>query len=231
VTDPLFTATQDDGFIVVEWTSREEQTGGYDWRLMSGESEVNALDTYTATASLGELSPGRYELLVSPKTENSASGEFAFKFAVTDKGLVTETEIRLAQVLDRVGALIHERDELEARLAAAIDDLQVAQKTIRILELELERLRALGSEPEGERARRAWRALASPSVASVLAIVAIASGGFFTIRGAQIQAEATRQAAEFSTATYSLEDELQLCLENTGQLLEILRSGGSEVSE
>lgn len=227
-----FTIESDEGFVQAEWAptaGSDSFPRGWDWWLELNGQQVSTLDTYTGTASLGELTPGLYTLRIQAKDDGSVAGIWrderrtTFRVVEGDR-IVGETELRLSLVLDRVGELVSERDALQRLLHQALDDLEVARSAIEVLELQLESLKALGSQPQGGPARRVWRALASPAVASIVAITTIPINAAVSIQAAQIQADATLAAASESTA---LDDNLAACLENTELLVEVVRDAKS----
>jgi hypothetical protein len=222
-----FTFDADDGFVRAEWAPAAGWGSfpkAWDWRLELDGEQVNSSDTYSGTASLGELVPGLYSLRIRAKQDEVVAGVWrderhtTFRVAEGDR-VVGETELMLSRILDRVGALFNQRDALQQLLDEALQDLEVARSTIQVLALQLESLRALGSQPSGGAARRVWRALASPAVATIVAITAIPVGAFVGIEAAQIQAQATLEVADQQS---DLDDHMAACLENTEKLIEAL---------
>jgi hypothetical protein len=190
---------------------------------------VSSLDTYSGTATLGELAPGLYTFRVRAKDDESIDGTWrdarhtSFRISEGDR-IIEETELRLSFILDRVGALFNQRDALQQLLDQALGDLEVARSAVQVLELQLESLKALGSQPRGGIARSAWRALASPAVVTLVAITAIPVGAFVGIEAAQIQARATLEAANEQS---DLDDNMAACLANTEKLIHALDVTGS----
>lgn len=233
-----FTIESDNGFVRAEWAPTagwDSFPRGWDWWLELDGEQVDSLDTYSGSASLGELAPGLYSLRIRAKDDGSLAGTWrderhtTFRVVEGDR-VVGETELRLSWILDRVGELVSERDALQRLLDKALNDLDVARSAVEVLELQLESLKALGSQPRGGPARRVWRALASPAVATIVAVTAIPLGyaagieaaqveARAALEAAQIQAEATLDAAHESSA---LDDNMATCLENTAKLIEVL---------
>jgi hypothetical protein len=104
-------------------------------------------------------------------------------------------------------------------LAEALHALEAARAAVEVIELQLESLKALGSQPRDGAARRVWRALASPAVATIVAITAIPVGASVGIEAAEIQARATLEAANDQS---NLDDNMAACIENTEDLIEAL---------
>ena len=222
-----FTIQSDGGSVLAEWGP----TGGWDsfpkawdWFLELGDDVVSSLDTYSGSASLGELDPGLYRLRIRAKDDDPVDDfwqeerETIFQVVEGDR-VVGETELRLSRILDRVGDLLNQRDALQRLLDEALHDLEVARSAVQVLELQLESLKSLGTQPKGGLARSVWRALASPAVATIVAITAIPVGAFVGIESAQIQARATQEAAVDSSV---LDDNMAACLENTAKLVDLL---------
>lgn len=222
-----FDVETDEGYVRVEWGPSGSWEGfpkSWDWTLERDGKQLSKLDTYSGTASLGELDPGTYVIRIRAKDEGLGPAwleERSTLFqVVSEDRVVGETERRLSRVLDAVGELLRERDHLERLLDDAIHDRDLARSSVEVLELQLQSLRALGSQPKDGMARRIWRQLASPAVATLVTITAIPISAYVATEAAQTQAEATLTAGDVG----GLDEHLEACLGNSEKLIELLQA-------
>jgi hypothetical protein len=206
-----FSLSSDDGYHVVEWAPLENS--GYFlrsfprrwfWRLSADAEELVSGDSYTGTASLGELRAGEYTLTVSPPDSESDDiwRSTSFDFAVLSSGQsVDASQVLVAALVEQVGALLQEKEELELRLESLFGDIESAHRTIASLEAQVTVLKGLGNIPSSGSTRTLWSRLGSSSVAAVIAICTFAGGVGASFHEADVQAQATNAAAHIEAST------------------------------